>query len=80
MFYVTAPTYTKITQDSNSSMEFPDSITLDKFDLELNGNSSVKINSMKVNQLGIDLSGNGAVKARILLQTMQTWMSVVMQQ
>ena len=64
--YVTAPTYTKITQDSNSSMEFPDSITLNKFDLELNGNSSVKINSMKVNQLGIDLSGNGAVKVKNL--------------
>lgn len=64
--YVTAPTYTKITQDSNSSMEFPDSITLDKLDLELNGNSSVKINSMKVNQLGIDLSGNGAVKVKNL--------------
>lgn len=64
--YITSPTLTKISQDGNASLVFPDSVTFDRLSLNIDGNSAVKVHRMKVGQLDMELSGNAGVKFKNL--------------
>ena len=60
--YITSPTLTQISQDGNGLLVFPDSVTLDRLSLDIEGNSAVKAHRMTVGQFDMELSGNAGVK------------------
>ena len=74
--YITSPTLTKISQDGNASLVFPDSVTFDRLNagvkfknltarratFDISGNAGMEINFNRADTASFDVSGNAGIK------------------